>query len=86
MTAAALTAARAGLVSCEACQLLSRPPARNAPGYCRRCGEKLEFRRHRSIETTWALIIAAAICYIPANVSARVHDDHAGGGRSPTRS
>jgi paraquat-inducible protein A len=67
MTTGALTAARAGLVSCEACGLLSRPAARNAPGYCRRCGEELEFRRHRSIETTWALIIAAAICYIPAN-------------------
>ena len=35
---------------------------------CRRCGEKLEFRRQESIEKTWALIIAATICYIPANV------------------
>ena len=67
MTAAPLTAARAGLVSCEACQLLSRPASASAPGYCRRCGEKLESRHHASIETTWALVIAAAICYIPAN-------------------
>ena len=67
MTAAPLTAARAGLVSCEACQLLSRPASPSAPGYCRRCGEKLESRHHASIETTWALVIAAAICYIPAN-------------------
>src|SRR4029079_17494633 len=64
---ARLTAARAGLVSCEACQLLSRPASAESPGYCRRCGEKLEFRRPASIETTWALVIAAAICYIPAN-------------------
>ena len=62
-----VTAASVGLVSCEACQLLSRPASMREPGYCRRCGEKLEFRRHRSIETTWALIIAATICYIPAN-------------------
>ena len=67
MTAAPLTAARAGLVSCEACQLLSRPAAKDEPGFCRRCGEALEFRRHRSIETTWALVLSAAICYIPAN-------------------
>jgi paraquat-inducible protein A len=67
MTGAATTAARAGLVSCEACQLLSRPASAKAPGFCRRCGEKLEFRQHASIETTWALVVAAAICYIPAN-------------------
>jgi paraquat-inducible protein A len=67
MTAGALTAAQAGLVSCEACQLLARPANPAEPGYCRRCGEKLEFRRHASIQITWALIIAAAVCYIPAN-------------------
>ena len=67
MTGAAATAAQAGLLSCEACQLLSRPASATEPGFCRRCGEKLEFRRHGSIQTTWALIIAAAICYIPAN-------------------
>jgi paraquat-inducible protein A len=67
MTAPPLTAARAGLVSCEACQLLSRPASASAAGYCRRCGEKLESRHHASIEITWALVVAAAICYVPAN-------------------
>jgi paraquat-inducible protein A len=67
MTGTAATAAQAGLLSCEACQLLSRPASATEPGFCRRCGEKLEFRRHGSIQTTWALVIAAAICYIPAN-------------------
>ncbi len=33
-----------------------------------RCGSALEARRHRSVERTWALVIAAAICYIPANM------------------
>src|SRR5271170_8166533 len=64
----ALTAARAGLVSCESCHLVSRPADGGEPGFCRRCGEKLEFRRHGSIETTWAFTFAAAICYIPANL------------------
>jgi paraquat-inducible protein A len=67
MTGATVTAAEAGLVSCETCGLLSRPASTAEPGYCSRCGEGLEFRRPHSIQTTWALVIAAAICYIPAN-------------------
>jgi paraquat-inducible protein A len=68
MSSVVVTAAQAGLVSCESCDLLSRPASATEPGFCRRCGEKLELRRHASIETTWALVIAAAICFIPANV------------------
>jgi paraquat-inducible protein A len=67
MTRNAITAAQAGLVSCEACQLLTQPAHADGVGFCPRCGEELEFRRHASIEKTWALIIAAAICYVPAN-------------------
>ena len=68
MTAAALTGAQAGLVSCETCKLLSRPAHHDHPGHCPRCGGELELRRARSIQYTWALVIAAAICYIPANM------------------
>ena len=68
MTSPAVTAVQAGLVSCESCHLVSHPASATEPGFCRRCGEKLEVRRHASIETTWALAAAAAICYIPANV------------------
>jgi paraquat-inducible protein A len=67
MSAVPLTAAQAGLVSCEICKLLSRPANAAEPGYCPRCGEELVWRRHHSIQYTWALVIAAAICYIPAN-------------------
>ena len=62
------TAAQAGLVSCEACGLLSRPAGGIELGHCPRCGTELAWRRHQSIQRTWALVIAAAICYIPANV------------------
>jgi paraquat-inducible protein A len=62
------TAAAAGLVGCETCRLLSRPADFAEPGYCPRCSAALESRRPRSIQYTWALVIAAAICYIPANV------------------
>ena len=67
MSAIPLTAARAGLISCEICRLLARPASVEEPGYCRRCGAELTWRRHHSIQYTWALVIAAAICYIPAN-------------------
>ena len=67
MTGATASAARAGLLSCESCQLLSRPASAAEPGFCPRCGETLEFRRRASIHTPWALVIAAAVCYIPAN-------------------
>jgi len=68
MTVTGRTAVAAGLVSCESCDLLSRPADAAEPGYCSRCGTELRSRGHHSIQYTWALVIAAAICYIPANV------------------
>jgi paraquat-inducible protein A len=68
MTAVARTGMREGFVSCEACGLLSRPSGAEEPGECPRCGAELEFRRHDAIQRAWALIIAAAICYLPANI------------------
>ena len=68
MTTDTLGAAEVGLVSCTTCSLLSRPAQPATPGYCPRCGAKLVWRRHNSIQYTWALVIAAAICYVPANV------------------
>src|SRR5271165_2476812 len=57
-----------GLQSCEACGLLSRPAHGENEGQCPRCDEELAFRKHSSFQRTWAFVIAAAICYIPANV------------------
>ena len=68
MTAPAATAMQAGLLACETCSLLARPSHPEHPGHCPRCGAALEFRRPHSIQYTWALVIAAAICYIPANL------------------
>jgi len=57
------------LISCSTCGLLLRKdPSAEQPGLCPRCGKKLTFRRNNAIQATWALIIAAAICYIPANI------------------
>src|SRR5229473_2985240 len=68
MSAPVLTAAQAGLVSCHTCGLLSRPAVAARLGYCPRCGGELLSRDGRSIQYTWALVMAAAICYVPANI------------------
>jgi len=64
----AVTAMQQGLQSCEGCGLLSRPAPGEDEGCCPRCGEELTFRKPASIERTWAYLIAAAICYLPANL------------------
>jgi paraquat-inducible protein A len=63
----AVTAMELGLQSCESCGLLSRP-APGEEGRCPRCDEVLDFRKPGSLERTWAYLIAAAICYVPANL------------------
>ncbi len=62
------SAASRGLIGCESCRLLVRPMHGDAPGHCPRCGGELEFRRRHSLQITWALVIAAAVCYLPANL------------------
>ncbi|MFT0531394.1 paraquat-inducible protein A [Castellaniella hirudinis] len=51
-------------VACETCAYVQAP----APdGRCRRCGAGLTESRHGSPVEVWALVLAAAIFYIPAN-------------------
>lgn len=59
------TARQASLASCHACGLLS--PLREGAS-CRRCGAALHSRRPESAQRTWALLITAAVLYVPANV------------------
>lgn len=82
MTATA-SAMALGLQSCEACGLLSQPPAGEA-GRCPRCGERLEFRRRDSLQRTWAYVIAAAVCYVPANLLPVLTTTTAAGSESDT--
>lgn len=64
------TAARSGLMSCHACHQLSRisPLLIEGEAICPRCGAHLHLRKPNSISRTWALLIAAYILYIPANL------------------
>ncbi len=66
-----LTARDAGLVACSVCHLLcpAKPAGRRTQAAkCPRCGAALRSRKPDSIARTWALVIAACIFYIPANV------------------
>lgn len=59
-----------GLIACTSCRLVCRQPAAGNKNNwaCPRCGATLHARIPNSLDRTWALIIAAAIFYIPANV------------------
>ena len=61
-----LAVPRAGAVGCDTCGLVSLPET--AHPRCPRCGSALEMRKPNSIARTWALTIAAAVLYIPANL------------------
>ena len=63
-----LTARQAGLLSCHVCGQLSRPPANANTLRCPRCNAPLHLRKPASLATTWALVLAAAILFVPANL------------------
>jgi paraquat-inducible protein A len=56
---------RGGAVGCETCGLVSRPTPLDPR--CPRCESLLHRRRPDSVARTWALVIAAAVLYVPAN-------------------
>ena len=55
------------VLACETCGLVSRQRDSNSP-HCPRCGSRLHERKPDSIARTWALVIAAMVLYVPANV------------------
>jgi paraquat-inducible protein A len=63
-----VTAMDLGLQVCADCKMLSRPVDDSEEGRCPRCNDELSFRERNCLQRTWAFVIAAAICYIPANV------------------
>lgn len=58
-------AAAQGLAGCHVCGKVS---ALAEASRCPRCGSALHLRKPRSLERTWALLISAALLYIPANL------------------
>lgn len=69
MTNPPATARQLGLLSCHDCHLLAEAPAGTHNHLvCPRCGAALHERKPNSLARTWALVVAAAILYVPANV------------------
>ncbi|AZE51160.1 Paraquat-inducible protein A [Pseudomonas chlororaphis] len=58
----------AGILVCNECHELNRQEPDTEVQTCTRCGALVHARRPNSIMRTWALLITAAILYIPANV------------------
>lgn len=69
-----VSAASMGVLGCHSCLLACRMPGSGAAGRsattlcCPRCGATLHSRRPRSVERCRALLVAAAILYVPANL------------------
>jgi paraquat-inducible protein A len=51
-----------------ACHICHKPNLAKPGQHCARCGVRLAARKPASIARTWALILAAAILYVPANI------------------
>jgi len=54
------------ILNCHICGFLSRDNGKTQN--CIRCRSSLHHRKHKSMESTWALLIAAFVLLIPANV------------------
>ena len=58
----------AGILICAECHELNKQEADTNEQSCTRCGALVHARRPNSVVRTWALLITAAILYIPANL------------------
>ncbi len=69
MTASSISAGM-GRAQCHICNLVMTIPsqANHLRLGCSRCGSVVHRRKPNSLSRTWALLVAAAICYVPANV------------------
>ena len=58
-----------GHAQCHTCNLVMSIPseATNRRLGCSRCGSAVHLRKPNSLSRTWAFLIGAAICYVPAN-------------------
>ncbi len=64
---------RPPVLGCDSCGLVSRnsvsarDEAEGLEQRCPRCHHPLHWRKPLSLQRTWACVLAAAVCYIPAN-------------------
>lgn len=55
-------------IACDSCGQVTREPHGRQRVACPRCGSWLRHRKPDSLNRTWALLAAAAVLYIPANM------------------
>ena len=64
-----VSASQAGVIGCRSCGLACRHATNSAAVLrCPRCGSRLRPRKADSLSRSWALLLAAALLYIPANL------------------
>ena len=73
-----VTAAERGLASCHTCLKLVPLEALAQNHHCPRCGSVVHLRSPDSVQRTLALLITAAILYVPANVLPIMYTDQLG--------
>lgn len=70
---------------CRTCGWLDAPPSMPVPlQQCGRCGAHPQKRKPESLQRTWALVVAAIICYLPANLMPIMISGYGGKFRSDT--
>ncbi len=68
MKSTVATALKLGLVNCHDCHLLVEVEEVERHPHCPRCGAHLHQRKPNSLNRTWALLCAALVMIVPANV------------------
>lgn len=71
-----------GLVACHECSLVCEAP--RGTGHCPRCGARLHHRKTASLEKTLALLCAALVLYLPANLLPVMHTSQLGAASDST--
>lgn len=74
-----------GVIGCHTCGLVCvAPSSAGQAARCPRCGAALHSRRPDSVSRAWALLLAAMIFYIPANMLPVMYTDMLGHGSNST--
>ncbi|MGG5872324.1 paraquat-inducible protein A [Pseudomonas peli] len=74
----------AGLLICHECHQLNPMQSEHGEQFCTRCGGHVHARRPNSLVRTWALLLTAAVLYIPANLLPIMTVNALGKGQSDT--
>ncbi|MFP6850849.1 MAG: paraquat-inducible protein A [Pseudomonas sp.] len=74
----------AGLLVCHECHHLNPLQSEVEKQFCSRCGGRIHGRRTNSLVRTWALLLTAAVLYIPANLLSIMTVNSLGQGQSDT--